>query len=397
VPEPSDPKPQVKDDRVASAALDLGWHMAEFYDSIVPTSMQPPATLAGPPRSERIIPPPREHRRQLQADLPGLSSLSDADHHQLLIDQIRVGASTLGEWITEAHLEPPALPELAELLRFSGDEGRYQLASKALTFHEEVLSRLVAANARLGKAYGLGRALADLTLRPNKDDAASFTKDLEEGRVVQLIDQLRELKSSLPPHSAEAVTTSMTIWQAWARSPKWGGANLDWKEHGHDVVIAFKAQGRRWRLLLSGEKDALDVLSAEDYVDAGGYLLGRLRQLLVQFALAYWPAVLALALFVILGAVAAAVFFNSPAAKATGIFVAVLSGLGISAASVGGAVRRVFARAGDSLWQAELDLAVARATTTLPVGADPPVIGEPGSLPVPRLVSRMMSNRARKP
>src|SRR5207247_1208870 len=142
-------------------------------------------------------------------------------------------------------------------------------------------------------------------------------------------------------HSAQAVATSMQMWQQWAQNPVWDGAALNWASHSEAVRSAFRDQGERWRVLLAGEKDPLDELSAGDYVDAGGYLLGRLRMLLQQFALQSWPALVALVILVVAGVAVAVLFLGSPEVRGAGAIVSVFSGLGITAVSVGSALRPV--------------------------------------------------------
>jgi len=131
---------------------------------------------------------------------------------------------------------------------------------------------------QLGLGYGLGRAVADLCLRPPANSQASLTGDLRSGRVDTIVGWLKELHTVLPSHSAGAVIGSITQWQQWTATPTWNGAPLDWNAHGQELVRALAAQGKRWRLLLTGQVAALDQLSPEDYVHAAGYLVGRFRK-----------------------------------------------------------------------------------------------------------------------
>jgi len=305
-------------DPLVSAALKLGWHMAEFYSDIRPAELRPPTLPKGKPAPAPAIPPRVLTRIQLQADLPGTGALSETERRKSLIDEIQAGFRAIEGIISATGLDVPALPPLGDLVRISGAEGRYQTAAATLTFHVQLLVRLRAGDARLGKAYALGRALADLTLRPRAGDTTTFVKDFRQGRVVGLMEDLRDLKSSLPPHAAEAVVTSMGIWQAWAAAPMWDGLALDWTQHGKEVVRVLQDQGKQWRLLLTGEKEPLDVLTAENYVDASGFLLGRLRQLLERFAGQYWLPLTTLGVFVIAGVVGALVARTSEKSRMRG-------------------------------------------------------------------------------
>ncbi|MGO9078671.1 MAG: hypothetical protein ACLQDY_06465 [Streptosporangiaceae bacterium] len=121
----------------------------------------------------------------------------------------------------------------------------------------------------------------------------------------------------LPPHSAGAVMGSITHWQQWAARPTWNGAALDWDAHGQDIVTTLADQGKRWRLLLTGQVAALDQLSPEDYVQAAGYLIGRIREILQKVLAQYWPWVTVITLVMAAAVAASLLLLNSPAAKAS--------------------------------------------------------------------------------
>jgi hypothetical protein len=350
--------------------------MAEFYARVVPQDH-----LTPPEGWDSEMKPPEmsaeTHRRQLQADLPGLGSLDTRATGQLLIDEINGGVHSVAEVLGSAGLAPPKVPDFPTLIRWSGEQGRYSLAHAILNFHVDLLTSLEAADQAVGKAYGLGRAVADLTLRPKQDVVALFSEDFRAGRVIAITQDLRDLKSALPPHAGEAVGGSIAIWQRWADAPRWRNRPLDWATDRPEVLRALSDQGRQWRLLLAGEKAPLDQLSAEDYVEAAGFLIGRLRQLATKYAYQYWVVLAVVVAVVILGMVLAVTLLASPAAKAAGVAVSLFGGLGITGASVVSTLRKAASSAEDYLWQAELDLAIARASTTLPPHAVLAVVGEP--------------------
>lgn len=376
----------VPDTPLVCKALFLGWHVAELYAEVLkryqeesPGTLKPPSYEGDAPPVLPVLPPSvKAPRPQLQADLPGVSSLDTRRQNELRFVGISVGLAALKPVMEAAGVTPPQVPEFAQLVRVRGPEGRYQLAAAVLEFHGELLVRLQAANRVLGRAYGLGRALADVTLRlgSTDQDEGAFVKDLRQGRVDVLLESLRQLKSALPPHSAEGVAWSLLTWQAWAAAPRWDGGPLVWSQHRDEVVRALQEQGREWRLVLTGGKGALDALSAEDYVDAAGYLAGRARALAQRALKQYWPAVAVLLITVGLSAWAAVALLSTPADKGIGVAASVLTGLGIGGAGVKAALRRFATATGGYLWEAELDLAVGRALLVLPQGAEPPVIGE---------------------
>jgi len=347
------------------AAVELGWSMAELYAEVKPDQLQPPET---PERPLPRIAASREPRRiRLQQDLPGLGSLQDRQEFQLLLECVQVGFHKLRPLITGAGLAislPQDWRHLSQHRR--SPEGRYELARSVLQFHGDLLVALTARDHQLGLGYGLGRAVADLSLRPQANSQASLTGDLRSGRVSAIVRWLKELHTVLPPHSAGAVIGSVMQWQKWAANPTWNGTPLDWNAHGQEVVGTLAAQGKRWRLLLTGQVAALDQLSPEDYVRAAGYLVGRIRKILQRLIIQYWPWVTVVAAAIIAAIVGALVLLHSPAAKGVAVAVTVFGGIGVTGRSLSSALGRTVGHVEQSLWGAELDLAAAWAITTLP-------------------------------
>jgi hypothetical protein len=428
--------------------------MAELYAEVRPGLDQ----LTPPPRPDHPLPrvrPDSEPRRiQLQRDLPGLGSLQDRHDLQLLVDRVDVGVHALRPVIADVGLAvSPDADWLALAYHRGTPEGDYELARSVLQFHDDLLVALTAADHQAGLAYGLGRAVADLSLRINhdgkKDDAKknakqkqhphhqpnpasqaaaaavpvpepepepepeptghtlampapadqaaaaeaaaaalaakqqkALTDDLRDGRVKAITGWLEELRTALPPHAAGAVIGSINQWQRWAAEPVWGGAKLNWHLHGKDVVTALTQQGKRWRLLLTGLVDPLDALIPDDYVQAAGFFVGRVRQILQQLVLQYWRWI-GVGILAMIGAVVGSLtLLSSPAAKDIGVAVSVFGWLGLTGRSLSGALTRTVGHVEHSLWQAELDLAAAWANTTLPNGDAYRQLDEAGS---PRL------------
>jgi hypothetical protein len=203
-------------------------------------------------------------------------------------------------------------------------------------------------------------------MRPRAGTQASLTDDLRSGRVKTIVGWLRELHTVLPAHSAGAVMGSITQWQQWAASPTWNGATLDWDAHGSDVVGLLANQGKRWRLLLTGQIAALDQLSPEGYVQAAGYMVGRIREILQRLLAQYWPWVTVITLVMVAGVVGSLLLLHSPATKGIGVAISIFGWLGVTGRSVSGGLQRTLSHVEQSLWDAELDLAAAWATTMLP-------------------------------
>ena len=352
-------------DQTVLAAAELGWCMAELYAEVKPDDLQPPEAPAAP--LPPLSPGHEASRIRLQVDLPGLGSLPARQDLQLLLDRVLVRFRKLVPVISAAGLTVDEPEDWAALASHrSSPEGRYQLARSVLQFHGDLFVALTACDHQVGLGYGLGRAVADLSLRPRADEQDSLTSDLRGGRVGTIVGWLRELHTVLPPHSAGAIMGSITQWQQWAARPTWRGVPLDWDAHCHDVVKALADQGKRWRLLLTGQVAALDQLSPNDYVQAAGYLIGRVRHILRQLLKQYWPWVTAITLVMVAAVVGSLLLFSSPAAKGIGVAISVFGWLGVTGRSLSGELQRTVTHVEQSLWDAELDLAAAWANTLLP-------------------------------
>jgi len=347
------------------AAIELGWYAAELYAKVKPATLQPPEAPDAP--LPQVSPAPEPGRINLQEDLPGLGSLRDQQEIQLLIDRVNVGYRKLELVISHAGLTVAAPADWVSLsYQRTSPEGGYQLARSVLQFHTDLFVALTACDHQVGLAYGLGRAVADLSMRPQADNQASLTDDLQSGRVMTIVGWLRELHTVLPTHAAGAVMGSIMQWQQWAAAPTWNGASLDWGAHGNDVVAALADQGKRWRLLLTGQIAALDQLSSEDYVQAAGYMIGRIREILQRLLAQYWPWVTVITVAMVAAVVGSLLLLHSPTAKGIGVAISVFGWLGVTGRSLSGQLQRTVSHVEKSLWDAELDLAAAWATTMIP-------------------------------
>ena len=105
---------------------------------------------------------------QLEEDLPGLSDLPAAQLVKLGLAQADVALSRLEAFLADARL-PATEAVRAETEKSPPD--RDGIRKAILDLHITVLVQLTAADYRLGKAYGLGRALAD-TCAPVHGDQA---------------------------------------------------------------------------------------------------------------------------------------------------------------------------------------------------------------------------------
>jgi hypothetical protein len=340
-------------------AAGLGWQMAELY-----------AESAVPPGDGDEDP----------ADLPGMSALSLEQLLELRLTQIKAGIARLTEVFTAANLDADSVLDrvdaVQEVLGGAKAVRSSKLRPLIVELHVELFTCLTAARPRVGKAYGLGRALADLCLRPKTSEKAEFKRDFD-GRVQTLTGWLKDLKSALPEHASEAIVSSLTLWGDWidktpADDRVWT-ADAPWQDPIHPsattsiVTSALFAQGARWRAVLTGEKAATDLLTSSDLVAAGAALLQQFLALIGQFAARYWPIALVGVVAVVGIIVVVALLAHGLGAGLTALG-AFAGALGLTWQGTRSTLGDVLTKAKEPLWGAQLDLAVTRALTQLPEG-----------------------------
>ena len=265
-----------------------------------------------------------------------------------------------------AGLEMPSATNLVEQgSNLRGDAGCYVVAG----LHTEVAEILGAANPQAGKAYELGTALATLC-EATKGDAKAFANAVNQGRIDSIRFLIEGLQSVLPAHSAQAVKGALNNWEDWMAARDGSGQPIQWVQEGPDIALALAAQGVEWFALLGGQKDAVDLLSAEDYVDAGEGLLRQYRKLGGRFLAQWWPWV-TVGFGVAAGIIALFLIFGRGDTRGIGTIVTFVASLGITAKTVTSTLEKTASNVEDSLWEAELDNAIVYAATTLPEGATP--------------------------
>jgi hypothetical protein len=373
------------DEGVVSAFV-LGWHMAELFHSKVPGSVR---------------------RRQASLDkLAGIGELDPLSQARLLLAQVQVDLQRVWRSIDGDRQQPDPGPVRSLLEADARAPGQVQAAVAAL--HGELLVALTAADFRLGKAYGLGRALAETALLPDARSPQTFQRLFARYRLANLLEWLADLKSAFPPHAAEAVRGSLPLWAAWSQDPslrpppderrqpwewedpapatvpapptRWAlvrwmparrpevpqGRPVDWSlpADRESVTRALHRQGQLWRAVLSGEKAGVDLLSGDDYVRAADRLLGRLRRLLLEFLRTFWITTTALAVLGV--AIIATLVFVHSASRVAVVVLTAGGAIGLTWKSAASGLGRVLGHVQRPLWESELDTAVANAITRLP-------------------------------
>jgi hypothetical protein len=142
-------KPMITD---VERAFALGWQLAELFHSPVHQS-------------------PVEYG-EAGNRLPGISELAPPNRSVLLARQIESGILVL-HLPDQPNDPPPSSKEVENLLRADPPRSRTEVRQAILELHINILETLTVADFRLGKAYGLGRALAETVIVPAEAEAVA--------------------------------------------------------------------------------------------------------------------------------------------------------------------------------------------------------------------------------
>ena len=324
------------------AAVALGWQMAQLFHLPVHHG------------------PAEDPRRGEHDHLPGLARFPRASRSKWLGEQIHSQIKMLLDTPPQAVLD-----SMTSVLTALADPHRKSVTTldAIFTLHCKLLEALTVTDFRLGKAYGLGRAMAETALLPaaivtGEQAKQQFQSMLTEGRLATITDWLADLKTLLPAHTAYAVSRSLQNWEQWAHGPR---ADGDWAA----AHPAIQVQGRIWRQLLTGEKAARDILKLSDYHAAGVRVA---KRVITRF----WWAI-ALVTFFIAGVIFVGSYLRNipPSIQLAGDIAWLAGALGISLKGIGALLGTGLKDIEGWVWQIELDGSVAMAATHLPDGVKP--------------------------
>lgn len=317
----------------------FGWQMARLYTGPLSSAAEP----------------------SVEEDLPGLSALPAARLVTLGLAQADAALGRLKAFLGSAQL-PATDAVRAETGKRPPDPNAIRKA--ILDLHIDLLVQLTAADYRLGKAYGLGRALADTCAAPHGNDAErrqSLVHHLEQHRALVITAWLDDLKTVLPAHASQGVADSLQLWERWAAAA--GLEALD-PAAVNDITHALHRCGQRWRAILSGEKNATDLLQVGDYVSAARGTLARAAAIARALALRLWAPLTVAA--VLIGVGIWLIIANHSNAQVIAGLGTIAGGLGITWRSAAGALGHFSLDLVRPLWGAQIDIAVAGRLTPAP-------------------------------
>lgn len=290
--------------------------------------------------------------------LPSLSRLSGGKRTEFGIAEVEAGLSRLGL----AGTDPPSTEELNKTFK-DAEADTSDVKRAVYQLHLAILRECNAADRALGKAYELGRATADTC--PQQIDRRSMADKLNRYRLDELGRWLADLTSGLPDHSSRAVRISMARWKIAAKDGE--SSTIFAQEDLGTVHRALDRQVQIWRSLLTGEKQAKDMIGTEGYAQAVGIAVRDSRRLITGYLWRFAPFVLlALAL---LGVGIWGLLTSEDTSKVIASFAAVAGALGISWKGIATTLGRAADEIEKPIWEASLDLVIADAITQAPVSS----------------------------
>jgi hypothetical protein len=340
------------------AAFRLGWLLESLY-------------LA---REDLVVAPPAGPPSRLPAELPGESTLNGNLRAQLVLAEAEEAREVL---VNGASLPSDASPlaDTGAVLAALADpqsDAEHRLAA-IFQLHQQLLSQLSAASFVLGRAYGLGRALAETALLPS--DAVSLRNQFNPERGIVLSGWLDDLAESFPTYASFAVKASLHAWTRWAEDPvmdgqgrlghRAGARHQTLENAASSALLYLHRQGHLWFSLLAAEASPGQFLIAENYVDAAGRMIRRSGRLAWSFVRG-WIVGLLLLVAAIAATVWGVTHYLHGASEAAAIVAAVVGGAGVSWRAVGATLGATAKRLEEPLWEAEVASAIALATIRLP-------------------------------
>jgi len=284
----------------------------------------------------------------------GLGVLTEGQTVAFCKGQVTVAFAKLRDLVEQAGLSLPdrEIKELSDCIASAQDDARRKAAGEV---DSKALSALSAADFRLGKAYGIGAAMMNLTTRPSP--GVTLREHLTEAGIAPVVAAIDDLSSALPPHAGHSVRESLREWQT-SIEPQSSVA-----PEAPETWLQLARQGELWRAVLAGEKAGRDLLEIDDYVDAADRLSKRMREVAIRLVKRFPEVSVAVLVLFVIG-VGLIALTDSAAAIVAGAGT-ILASLGLTWRGVGRSLGGLAGKLERPLWGAELDTAIKQAITLL--------------------------------
>ena len=324
-----------------AAAIDLGWRVAALH-ALRPTMLQPPSPVDG----DMLL-----NRR----------SLSAPDRLELELLAIEGVAKSVGVAIA-----PDDRDRLVQLAAVAGDSDkgqaafRFELARQHLSFEK----RLWAVDEPAGKAYELGNFLSDTWNRLGRRDPEARADELRAVfapiRVERIKLLLDDLQARIDPVAAHAVTHHLEEWSAGVHDEaRVAAAKLSGDEFA-ERLSTVERQTVIWRQILTGDKEPEAWVSQAKRAEVRDEVS---KQVWRRYRRHWWLLpLLAAAGFGIAHLYAE---FDKIATGLIGSALALLGTVGVSRATMIGALKKGAQQWGDLMWNRALAAVICRETSVL--------------------------------
>jgi hypothetical protein len=326
-------------------AVDLGWLLAELYDS---------RKLPGPPRNANSGP--------LPSHLPGIGKMTPHEKACALAAQAGADLTRLG---TVLGAEMPTAENIQTILG-KASHTRDDVRAAVYDLYLDIRNRLAGSDPGAALAFGLGRLLADTALLPTSGEPELLAERFGRYRVANTLAWLDDLDARLPSRSASAVRASLRRWERWVGNWCDSAGRIDLAQIDEGVIRALRQQGSLWRRLLTGQQAADQLLDGRAYVGAAASLLANGRLLAFRYMWKWsWAILIAV---VAVGAAIWAALTYAPAGtdRVIAVLVSAAGFLGLSWAGVRATLGRAVRQAEHAMWEAEVVAAIGKAATIGP-------------------------------
>lgn len=343
-----EPGDEVFHDVAPTAAVRLGWRIAELYAGVDDT---------GTPAGDTL--------------LPGHASLSPADQLELQV-RAAVGDARRAGVGSQKRALKGLVPYALQAPRST--EGVDRFRAELRRCHVELAKALWARDEAAGKAYELGNGMSDTYSRirraydgPEAAQRSAWENVFNPGRIERLKRLLDDLQSQLNPAGVAVVRNHLDVWSD--RVPNRIGE--DWTPPKLDKVRdGLRRQTVIWHQLIAGDKEP------EAYLDSQAR--AEVRSELRRFAwkrCSTWIVPLAGILFLLIFFLPRILNWYQDGLVGTGAasaITAIAAALGITKASVGVTVRSRLHQWSELLWERALAKKVRDRTLVLDSVLDPP-------------------------